>query len=69
MLQHRCRLLLLKESAIQCGLLIVTGSTRRYAIRGGVGTTIVAARLRELEPFMIAMDREIQDHIDQIRGK
>jgi hypothetical protein len=23
----------------------------------------------ELEPFMIAMDREIQDHIDQIRGK
>jgi hypothetical protein len=23
----------------------------------------------ELKPFMIAMDREIQDHIDWLRGK
>lgn len=31
--------------------------------------TAVARFEDELAPFMIAMDREIQDHIDRIRGK
>jgi hypothetical protein len=37
---------------ILCGLLIVTGSTTRYATRAGAGARVVAARLGD-ESFLL----------------